>query len=68
MKKTNGNDDFKYTFLNLQHQDHNITTNDDTSSKSLGFPYKTFKGVKNGANFKKLRKCQKSLLKFIIKF
>ncbi len=30
--------DFKYTFSNLQHQDHKITTNDDTSSDSLSFP------------------------------
>ncbi len=37
-EKINGNDDFKYNFLNLQHQDHDITTNDNTSSNSLGFP------------------------------
>jgi hypothetical protein len=38
MKKMNGKYDFKYTLSNLQHQDHKITTNDDTPFDSLGFP------------------------------
>jgi len=37
-EKTNENNDLKYTFSNFQHQDHNITTNDDTSSNSPSFP------------------------------
>jgi hypothetical protein len=30
--KTSGNDDFKNIFSNWQHQDHRITTTDDTLS------------------------------------
>jgi hypothetical protein len=44
MKETNVNDDFKYIFKNLQHQDHNITTNDGTSSNSPSFHMKPLKG------------------------
>jgi len=36
--KISGKDDFKYIVSNLQHKDHKITTNDDTSFDSLGFP------------------------------
>jgi hypothetical protein len=36
--KNKWKDDFKCTLSNLQHQDHKITTNDDTSFDSLGFP------------------------------
>jgi hypothetical protein len=53
MKKTSGKYDFKYTLSNLQHQDHKITTNNDTSSNSLGFPHiKPFKGSETMANLK----------------
>ncbi len=36
--KHDGKNDFKYTLSNLQHQDHKITTNNDTPFDSLSFP------------------------------
>ncbi len=36
--KNKWKNDFKCILSNLQHQDHKITTNDDTSFDSLGFP------------------------------
>jgi hypothetical protein len=36
--KISGKDDFKYIFSKFQHQDHKITTNDDTFFNSLSFP------------------------------